>query len=79
MRTTVDMNDALFAAAKARAARDRKTLKAIVAQALREFLSKSDRAIAECPPIPVSGGQGLQPGVVLANNSALEDLMNAKS
>ena len=79
MRTTINISDALFSAAKARAARDRKPLRAIVEQALREFLSGSERATKKGPPIPVFRGHGLQPGVDLADNSALEDLMNAKS
>ena len=79
MRTTINISDALFAAAKARAVRDRKPLRAIVEQALREFLSGSKRATAKGPPIPVCRGRGLQPGVDLADNSAIEDLMSAES
>lgn len=79
MRTTIDINDALLAATKSRAARDQKTLKAVVEQALRDFLSGSSRSPSTAPPIPVFRGLGVQPGVDLTNNAALEDLMNAKS
>lgn len=79
MRTTIDINDALLAAAKSRAAREQKTLKAVIEQALREFLSGSSRSPSNVPPIPVFRGLGVQPGVDLTNNAALEDLMNAES
>ena len=79
MRTTINISDALFSEAKSRAVRDRKPLRAIVEQALREYLSGPERAAAKGPPIPVFRGRGLQPGVDLADNSALEDLMNAES
>lgn len=79
MRTTIDINDALLAATKSHAARDQKTLKAVVEQALRDFLSGPSRSPSNAPPIPVFRGLGVQPGVDLTNNAALEDLMNAKS
>lgn len=79
MRTTIDINDALLVAAKSRAARDRKTLKAVVEQALHAFLAGPDRAVADPPAIPVFRGRGVQPGVDLTDNAALEDLMNAES
>ena len=78
MRTTVDINDVLLQAAKSRAARDRRSLKAVIEQALREFLSQGGRAGATGPPIPVFRGQGVQPGVDLTDSAALEDLMNAE-
>ena len=79
MRTTVDINDELLRAAKSHAARDRRTLKAIVEQALRQFLAGPASTVADGPPIPVFRGQGMQPGVDLTDNAALEDLMNAES
>ena len=79
MRTTIDINDALLSAAKSHAARSQKTLKALVEQALREFLSGVTRPASDAPPIPVFRGMGVQPGVDLTDNAALEDLMNAKS
>ena len=79
MRATIDIDDALLQAAKSHAARERKTLKEVVEQALREFLSGPQREVVAGPPIPVSHGQGVQPGVDLTDNAALEDLMNAES
>lgn len=79
MRTTIDINDALLAAAKSYAVRNQKTLDAVVEQALRELVSDSSRKRPDAPPIPVSSGLGVQKGVDLADSSALEDLMNARS
>ena len=79
MRTTIDINDALLREAKSHAARERRTLKAVVEQALRELLSGQARGVADGPPIPVFHGQGVQPGVDLTDNAALEDFMNAES
>ena len=79
MRTTIDINDVLLRAAKSRAASERRSLKAVVEQALREFLSGPGRGVADGPPIPVFHGRGVQPGVDLTDNAALEDLMNAES
>ena len=78
MRATIDINDALLQAARSHAARERKTLNAVVEQALRELLSGSKRGVVDGPPIPVVHGQGVQPGVDLTDNAALEDLMNAE-
>ena len=79
MRTTIDINDELLKATKAYAASERKTLKMAVEQALREFLASLDGpVVADAPPLPVFRGQGVQPGVDLTDNAALEDLMRAE-
>lgn len=78
MRTTIDLNDELLRAAKSHAAGERQSLKATIERALREFLAGSGRAASEGPPLPVFRGQGMQPGVDLTDNAALEDLLNAK-
>ena len=79
MRTTVDIDDALMVATKSFAERNQKTLKAVVEQALRELLSGPSRQDSDAPPIPVFSGKGVQPGVDLTDNSAIEDLMDARS
>ena len=79
MRTTMDINDELLRAIRAHAADRRTTLKATVEQALREFLAGPARALPDAPPIPVFGGRGVQPGVDLTDNAALEAIMDAKS
>lgn len=78
MRTTLDINDELFRAAKAHAAAGRTTLKATVEQALRAFLAGPAHTRSDPPPIPVFRGRGVQPGVDLADNAALEDMMDAE-
>ena len=78
MRTTIDINDELLRAVRAHAAGGRKTLKATMEQALREFLAGPRRAAAAAPPVPVFRGRGVQPGVDLTDNAALEALMNAE-
>ena len=74
----MDIDDALLRAAEARAARERTTLTAVVEQALRELPSGPKRGVVAGPPIPVFHGQGVQPGVDLTDNAALEDLMNTR-
>ena len=78
MRTTIDINDELLRALKAHAVGERKTLKATLEEALREFLAGPRTGVADAPPIPVFRGQGLQPGVDLTDNAALERIMNAE-
>ena len=79
VRTTIDINDELLRAAKAHAAGRRKTLKATIEQALREFLAGPGYAVPDAPPVPVFRGQGLQLGVDLTNNAATVALMDAES
>ena len=78
MRTTIDINDALLQAVKARAAREHKTLKETFEQALRAFLA-NPAPVAHAPAIPVFRGQGVQPGVDLTDNAALLAILDADS
>ena len=78
MRTTVDVNDELLRAVKVYAAGERMTLKAAFERALRGLLAGPAAADADAPPIPVFDGQGVQPGVDLADSAALRDIMDAK-
>lgn len=77
MRTTVTIDDHLLAAARALAARTRRTLGEVVDDALRVLLT--ERPI-RTPPERVSlstfGGSGLRPGVDLENKEALAELMD---
>ena len=78
MRTTLNINDELLRAVKSHAADERKTLKATVEQALREFLAGPAHARPQTPPMPVYRGRGVQPGVNLTDNAALEAIMDAE-
>lgn len=77
MRMTLDINDELLRAARAHAAAGRTTLAATAEQALRAFLAGPVHAPSDPPPIPVFRGRGVQPGVDLTDNAALEDMMDA--
>ena len=78
MRTTIDINDEFLKRAKAYAVSERKTLKTTIEQALRVFLATpDDAAVVDAPPIPVFRGQGVQPGVNLTDNAALEEQLDS--
>ena len=80
MRTTLDLDDELLRAVKVHAVIVRQTLKVTVEQALRAFLEAQGGVAAKCPqPVPIFRGQGVQPGVDLTDNAALEELMRATS
>lgn len=79
MRTTLDIDDELLRAVKVHAVIVRQTLKVTVEQALRAFLETQGGVAAKCPPpVPIFRGQGVQPGVDLADNAALEELKRVK-
>ena len=79
MRTTIDVSDALLQAVKAHAARERKSMKETIEQALRAFLEHPAPAAGAAPPIPVFRGRGVQPGVDLTDNASLQAIMDAES
>ena len=79
MRTTIDINDELMRAVKAYAVAERKTLKASIEEALRQFLAEPRPEAADAPPIPAFRGRGVQPGVDLTDNTALEGILDAES
>jgi Arc/MetJ-type ribon-helix-helix transcriptional regulator len=76
MRTTVDIPEELLAEAKERAARDRRSLSEVVADALRSTFSRGEESKRTPVKLTTVGGRGLQPGVDLDNNAALLDLMD---
>ena len=79
MKTTVDIDDALLKAVKARAGDEHRTLKEVFEQALHEYLSSPSGARTDAPPIPTFRGRGVQPGVDLTDNAALLAIMDAES
>ena len=79
MRTTIDLNDALLKAVKARAADEHRTLKEIFEQALRAYLSRPADAATDASGVPTFRGKGVQPGVDLTDNVALQAIMDAES
>jgi len=77
MRTTIRLDDALLADAKALAVRTGRTLTAVIEGALRETLARSRRTGRQCVVLPTFAGSGLQPGVDLDDSAALLDLMES--
>ena len=75
MRTTIHIDDILFAELKEIAAQSGKTLTAVIHDALRDSLSR--RRNSERPPVklPVFNGTGVMPGVDLNDSASLLDLM----
>ncbi|HYW30173.1 MAG TPA: ribbon-helix-helix domain-containing protein [Gemmatimonas sp.] len=78
MRTTVRLPDELMRAAKRRAQQTGRTLTQLLEDALRAELQRSSRAHRVPEPLPVYGGNGLQPGVDLSDGDALEELMSGR-
>ncbi len=75
MRTTVRLDDALLAEAKALAARTGRTLTQLIEDALRESLARSQTRERDRVELPVSRGGRLRPGVSLDSTAELLDLM----
>jgi hypothetical protein len=75
MRTTVDIPEELLQEAKSRAARSRSTLGQLIGDALRLTFQRTDEASQTPASLPTFRGTGVQPGVDIANNAALLDLM----
>ncbi|MGI8847370.1 MAG: type II toxin-antitoxin system VapB family antitoxin [Candidatus Dormibacteria bacterium] len=81
MRTTVRLDDALLAEAKATAGRTGRTLTQVMEDALRESLGRRNEPrnpLSEAD-IPTFAGSGLQPGVDLDNTASLLELMNERA
>lgn len=79
MRTTVRLDERLLREAKSVAARERRTLTAVIDEALRQFLARRSPGGAKRPPFSLTtfGEGGLRPGVDLDDTAALIDLMEA--
>ena len=76
MRTTVRIDDDLYATVKARAASSGRTVAEVIEDALRRAMTEAGtRSDAELPPLPTFGGSGVLPGIDLASNSAVRDAM----
>jgi hypothetical protein len=78
MRTTLRINDQLLADVKKLAIDTHRTLTQVVEDSLREMLARRGQNGSKRKKIilPTFGGGGLQPGVDLASNAALADLMD---
>jgi len=81
VRTTVRIDDALFAELKAEAARSGRTLAQVIEDALRESLARRRSAGERRRPadLPTFRGRGLQPGVDLDSTAQLLELMDERA
>jgi predicted transcriptional regulator len=78
MRTTFRLDDRLLREAKAVAAQERRTLTAVMEDALRQFLARRSVARKRVPAKLITfGSGGLRPGVDLDDTAALIGLMEA--
>ncbi|MGM7697709.1 ribbon-helix-helix protein, CopG family [Microbacterium sp. A84] len=80
MRTTVILPDELYRQVKERARRDNRTMTSFLEEALRRALAENGEARPDFRLQafrPAVGARGVQPGVDLNSNAALEDLMDA--
>jgi plasmid stability protein len=76
MRTTVRLDDALLAEAKAMAARTGRSLTQVIEDSLREALVRGEERRAPVD-LPVVHGGRLRPGVNLDSTSDLLDIMES--
>jgi plasmid stability protein len=77
MRTTIRLDDALLREAKARAARNGRSLSEFIEEAVRNALLRVP-APRPAPALPVFGGGALCPGVSLDSGADLLDLMHER-
>ena len=75
MRTTIHIDDHLFAELKGIAADTGRTLAAVIQDALRESLSRRGATERPAVELPLFHGTGVMPGVDLSDLAALLDLM----
>ena len=78
MRTTLDLDDRLLRAVKARAAETGRTMTSLIDEALRDHLARTsgDAPSAQLRWLVVPGGP--RPGVDLADRDALLDIMEER-
>ena len=75
MRTTIHIDDHLFAELKRIATDTGKTLTAVIHDALRESLSRRRATERPAVDLPLFHGTGVRPGVDLSDSASLLDLI----
>lgn len=75
MRTTIHIDDSLFAELKGIAARTGRTLTAVIHDALRDSLSRRRNAKRPAVKLRVFHGTGVMPGVDLSDSASLLEIM----
>ena len=76
MKTTIQLDDQLLLEAQKHAAQTGRTLKAVIEDALREALARTEATRSQTRvPLKTFKGRGVQPGVDLDDTSSLLDSM----
>lgn len=74
MKTTIQLDDQLLLEAKKHATQTGRTLKAVIEDALREALARTETTRPQTRiPLQTFKGRGVQPGVDLDDTSSLLD------
>ncbi len=77
MRITIRLDDRLLREAREFAARTGRTLTAVIKEALREMLARSERRAKRTRVrLPIFRGNGLLPGVDLDDSTAFLEIMD---
>jgi hypothetical protein len=76
MRTTIHLNDDLFARLKEVSAKSGRTMTSIIEDALRQSLAQPRKDRPKQVRLTTFGGKGLKPGVDLDDSASLLDLMD---
>lgn len=78
VRTTLSIDDDLLDAAKRLALAERRTISSVVEEAMRAMLARRE-AVRDAEPFVLDtfDGGGYRPGVDIADNARLLDLMDA--
>ncbi len=78
MRTTINISEQVYRAAKALAATTSQTVSKVIEDAVREALRPKQLDQQEVGVLPVFGGSGVLPGVDLTNRASLLDEMDVE-
>ena len=76
MRTTIHINDHLFARLKEVAARTGRTMTSVIEDALRQSMAQSRPKARKAIRLTTVDGKGPRPGVDLDDTASLFDLMD---
>lgn len=77
MRTTVTIDDTLYADAKVHAARSGRAVGSVIEDALREYLERATSARpSDFAPLPTMRSGGVQPGIDLNDMSSVYEVLD---
>jgi hypothetical protein len=77
MRTTVTIDDSLYANAKVHAAQSGRGVGAVIEDALRDYLERATSAHAsDFVPLPTMRSGGVRPGIDLNDMSSVYELLD---